>query len=311
MNIPRRRNYGEDSPTTQKNLFSALTWSHYFNKDWSVKQQIAYNRTDLDYLSRLPFGVVKLGDSLGVNRINYQVPTGQTTLSTNADITGHIDTFGAKHTLLLGGDIYEDRILNSSYFLLGFSQIDLFNPVHPGTPYIGPTIPIGAYNRNQETAGLYLQDQIELPYHFFATAGVRYQYIHQTLNQGTTLGDLTPDSNPQTASALTPRFGLLWRPEDWVSFYGNYTEGFGANSGLIYPGTVVPPTSAREVEAGVKLEFFDGRLRATADYYNLTKTNVPTTDPDPLHQGFVLVTGAARSKGPELDIQGTLLPGWT
>ena len=73
-----------------------------------------------------------------------------------------------------------------------------------------------------------------------------------------------------------------------------------------------PPTSAREDEAGVKFDLLDGKLRITADYYNLTKTNITTANPDATlaAQNFVVVTGAARSKGPELDIQGTLLPGW-
>ncbi len=45
----------------------------------------------------------------------------------------------------------------------------------------------------------------------------------------------------------------------------------------------------------------------TADYYNLTKTNILTADP--AHPGFSLLTGAGRSKGPELDIQGEIAPG--
>ncbi|SFK03559.1 TonB-dependent siderophore receptor [Methylocapsa palsarum] len=304
MNITRKRNYGEDSPAVQKDLFAALTWSHHFDNDWSVKQQIAYDRTDLDWTSRLPFGPI---GGL-VWRTDYQLPTTQSTYSTNVDITGHINTFGIKHTLLLGGDVYGNRITNSSSFLLGYSKIDLFDPVHPGTPYLGSSIPLGAYTQNQLTSGLYLQDQIELPLNFFVMAGARYQFIHQTLASGDTLGELTPDPYPQTNSALTPRFGLLWRPQNWLSFYGNYAENFGANTGLIYPNTPVPPTGAQQVEGGVKLELFDGRLRATADYYTLTKTNVPTTDP--LHINNVLVTGAVRSTGPELDVQGTLLPGW-
>ncbi len=311
MNILRQRNYGEDSPSIQQNMFAALTWSHYFDKDWSIKQQIAYNRTDLDWDSRLPFGPIG-GE---VWRFNSQSPTAQTTLSTNVDITGHIDTFGAKHTLLLGGDVYWDRLSNTFYgltnssdFSLAYSKIDLFYPVHPGTPFIGSLTSFGATNRNQETAGLYLQDQIELPGHVFILAGARYQYINQSLAQGATLGQLSPDAHPQIESALTPRFGLLWRSESWVSVYSSYAENFGANGGLIFPNTPVPPTSAREVEAGVKLELFGGRLRATADYYNLIKTNIPTTDP--FNVGYVLVTGEARSKGPELDVQGTLLPGW-
>ena len=153
-------------------------------------------------------------------------------------------------------------------------------------------------------------------------AGARYQYIREGggLDGSPTFAVNTTVNNAVTQEALTPRFGLLWRPEPWVSFYTTYTEGFFANTGFTYPNTPVPPTSAREAEAGVKFELFDGKLRATADYYDLTETNIPTTDLNPLHQclgggggpgSCSLVTGAARSKGPEVDIQGEILPGWS
>jgi iron complex outermembrane recepter protein len=71
---------------------------------------------------------------------------------------------------------------------------------------------------------------------------------------------------------------------------------------------VVPPTSAEQYEGGIKTQFFGGRLRATLAYYDLTKTNIATSDL--AHPGFSLVIGAARSRGPELDIQGEILPGW-
>jgi iron complex outermembrane receptor protein len=88
-------------------------------------------------------------------------------------------------------------------------------------------------------------------------------------------------------------------------------ESFGLNDPFssIYPGTILPPTSGQQYEGGIKTEFCGGRLRATLAYYDLTKTNVPTRDPDPTHQGFSIVTGAVRSRGPELDITGEILPG--
>jgi len=161
---------------------------------------------------------------------------------------------------------------------------------------------------DQITAGLYLQDQIELPYRFFLMAGARYQYIRQTGQAGETLATLPPPGRPQLGQAVTPRFGLLWRPQDWVSFYGNYTESFGLSSGLVFPGVPGEPTSAQSWEAGVKFDLLGGRLRATADYFDLTKTNIPTADL--VHPGFSTFTAEARSKGVEVDAQGELLPGW-
>jgi iron complex outermembrane receptor protein len=42
-----------------------------------------------------------------------------------------------------------------------------------------------------------------------------------------------------------PRFGLRWRPQEWVSLYGNYTEGFGPNFGLVFPGVLPAPSNAQ------------------------------------------------------------------
>ena len=194
----------------------------------------------------------------------------------------------------------------------GTPLVSLINPVQPGVPPVTcPCFPFATYD-TQDTQGLYLQDQVKLPYNFLVLAGARYQYIRQTSESGSALDDLNNSSTPSpplVARKLTPRFGLLWRPQEWLSLYGNYTEGFGPNfQGTIYPGTLPAPTSARSWEAGAKLELFDGRLRASADYFELIKTNVPFGDPE--HPGYVLLVGEARSTGPEVDIQGEILPGW-
>ncbi|HXW71112.1 MAG TPA: TonB-dependent siderophore receptor [Methylocella sp.] len=322
--IPRSTNYGESSPFLQTDLFSALTWSHNFNSDWSIKQQIAYflvdtQGTDIALPINIVSGVSPLTQVQGYN----SEPLGrQAVYSTNVDITGHFNTLGAQHTLLLGGDIYKTTGVTNFLFSETDTSINLFgfNPIHPASwfPFCNPCADeVSAYT--QETAGLYLQDQIKLPYNFYVLAGARYQYIQQTAANGSNQFEVTPLGNPLVGEAVTPRFGLLWRPQEWVSFYGNYTEGFGPNTGaFIYPNELAPPTSADSAEAGVKLEFFNGKLRATADYFDLTKTNVPVTDLNAAQMcGFggpgscSLLVGKARSKGPELDIQGEILPGWS
>ncbi len=312
--IPRSWNYGNSSPGTSNTLFTALTWSHQFNNDWSIRQQIAYDRADSDVNARQQFTyfIDTSGSAPAWDRnitLNYY---GQTTYSTNVDITGHINAFDTSHTLLVGGDFY--KFNQYSLYTGGpiSSPIDVFNPVHPGLPFLGPVLPAGENYIPQDTAGLYVQDQIKLPYNFFALVGARYQYVRENggLASNSTFAADTTIKDAQTAQALTPRFGLLWRPQDWVSFYTSYTEGFGANSGIIYPNKPVPPTSATDAEAGIKLELLGGKLRVTADYYDLTKTNVQEADPFHPLGNYSLVTGAERSRGPELDIQGELLPGW-
>ncbi len=324
VNAPRNTNFGASSPYLQTNLFAALTWSHQFDKDWSIKQQIAYNSIDFNANFALPsYAGFAWGNVPVAQGFQYQWQSPQTVYSTNVDITGHINTLGLEHTLLLGGDVYWST---GSQYNVSYSYG--INP-SPWSNFLSAPLPLGVQSPQcpcypyqwsfaQDTAGLYLQDQIKLPYNFFLLAGARYQYIHQTVATGEAPVELQP-SAPLTGQALTPRFGLLWRPRQWLSLYGNYTEGFGPNEAFVYPNELAPPTSAKSWEAGAKLEFFGGKLRATADYFELDKTNVPYADPNPAHVcagggglpgGCSLLAGAARSKGPELDIQGEILPGW-
>ena len=319
VNFPRNTNYGTSSPSLTTNLFAALTWGRQFDKDWSVKQQIAYNYTNFHANATYPFFISTINNLPVFTGATLQATLPQTTYSTNVDITGHINTFGAEHTLLLGGDVYWETGSDSTVAYNGTTFANsLFNPLPLGVGSVQcPCIASSDFVYTQDTAGLYLQDQVKLPYNFFLLTGARYQYIRQSYATGE-LNNLQP-ALPLTGQALTPRFGLLWRPQEWLSLYGNYTEGFGSNgTSVIYPGELAPPSSAKSWEAGAKFELFGGKLRATADYFELVKTNVPFPDTNPAHicgggglGSCSLLAGAARSTGPELDIQGEILPGWS
>ncbi len=324
MNMPRSRNYGEYSPGVQDTIFVGLNWSHQFNDNWSIKHRTAANLADSDIPSS-SYPVFHFGSPDTVYRINYfNQKTSNNTYSTNLDLTGHFDTAGLAHTLLIGGDYFhietDGSYANDSAWtnFSGFSSlssIDLYNPVHPGNN--PPVLDSASYfkgNRQADQYGLYIQDQIKLPFNFHVMGGIRYQYIHQTSFAQDAAGTIT-QQNPTTQDAVTPRVGILWQAQNWLSLYANYAESFGANAGKTWPNSgSIAPTSAEQYEGGIKTEFWDGRLRATLAYYDLTKTNVASTDPDITHLcGGIrcsLAVGAIRSRGPELDIQGEILPGW-
>ncbi|NOU20868.1 MAG: TonB-dependent receptor [Methyloglobulus sp.] len=311
LNVPINRNYAEYSPLTTETIFGGFNWSHKFNEDWSIKHRFSVNHLRSD-ISRLV--TPNQFDDESVQRFLLSTNnTKHNTYSTNLDLTGKFNTFGLKHTLLLGGDYYrlDTKFLQAANYD-ALSSIDILNPIHPGSPFLNTTTtPVLDESRGTDQYGLYIQDQIELPYKVHVMGGIRYQNIHSTTLSKNFDGS-APSLSASTNDAVTPRVGILWQPKSWLSLYANYVESFGANFGrqFISPteSKAVPPTSAEQYEGGIKTEFFDGRLRATLAYYDLTKTNIATDDR--LHPGFVIVTGAARSRGPELDIQGEILPGW-
>ncbi|WP_158658825.1 TonB-dependent siderophore receptor [Methylocystis bryophila] len=335
VSLPRHTNYNGYSPSIYNNIFAALTWLHDFDKDWSIKQIIYYNRYETDNTVHQGAGLDEFAfpyRAIAFPCCQFAWPvydrylaasrSATQTLATEVNLTGKIDTWGAEHALLFGGDFYSTmNWANNSFGTINSAQ-SIFFPSSPGMPFTGPLSPLYEGTAPQDTGGLYAQDQVKLPYDLFFMAGVRYQYFRQggglagSPSFGTNLSALT--TSPQHADAkqyVTPRFGLLWRPFPWMSGYISYAEGFSTNSGFVFPNTPAPPTGARDAEAGLKFEFFDGKLRATVDYYDLTKTNVTQPDLNPLHMcgggagSCSIVVGEARSKGPEVDVQGEIYPG--
>jgi iron complex outermembrane recepter protein len=347
LNVPIGRNYGESSPGEQDTIFLGLDWLHQFNDDWAIKHRFSVNKVDSDVpFSSYPSihfgdpGILALYRNLPdfpnlridhPNRVYRQFYFNQKantdTYSTNLDLTGHFDTFGLNHTLLIGGDYYridqDSSSANDSGLVAWFnggpeaSNIDLFNPVHPGRnpQVIDPTTFSGSITKTDQY-GLYIQDQIKLPYNLNVMGGIRYQYLHQTSANQDSSGAIT-QQDPTTQDAVTPRVGILWQPQSWLSLYANYAESFGANAGRAFVSTginkSIDPSSATQYEGGIKTEFFGRRLRATLAYYDLTKTNIASSDPRHINDcngPCQIAVGEVRSRGPELDITGEILPGW-
>ncbi|MEQ1766365.1 MAG: TonB-dependent receptor, partial [Methylotenera sp.] len=229
LNIPRSRNYGEYSPGTVETIFGGFNWSHQFNDDWAIKHRFSVNqRNDIQ-----PHFVYPIqANNVDVSRFQFNAQTQNNTYSTNLDLTGHFDTAGLHHTLLLGGDYYRlDRstdyrygLSNPATFDFDFSTINLQNPRHPGTPFTFPLQPVQQLENQTDQYGLYIQDQIKLPYNIQVMGGIRYQYLNLNNKE-----QLAQTSDRRTDDAVTPRVGFLWQPKSWLSVYANYVESFGPN----------------------------------------------------------------------------------
>ncbi len=312
-------NYGERSALQEIANFVGLNWTHAFNEQWSIKQQMVANwvHTTAPQVTALGIGPIDPNNPASapaIYRFDFPFDNHDDTYATYLDLTGHFATGLVRHTLLAGGDWYW---FNSKYSLTTSnptyvpdasvdSVINLFNPVHPGTPF-GPAQPAVAGDGPTKSWGLYLQDQAALPGNVFALAGVRFQHVFEANYSGTTLDSLI--STPLNARAVTSRYGLLWRPQTWLSLYANYADNWGPSNG--YPtasGGIVPPTGAEQKEIGAKFDLLQGRLTSTISLYDLTKTNIPTQDPN--NPCCFIITGAVQSKGLDVDIQGELTRGW-
>ena len=309
--FPPKRRQILDNPTTYDTDFGELRLTHDFTADWSVNLHLVDRYTDV------PASDGYYPDNMhqvdGVWYVDRGLSTiGNTNHSEAAilDFTGHFSTFGLRHTLLLGGDFYDEHFT----FSLGgadygvFSTTPLRDPSSPSGLVANPDNRIKLYQMN-ELYGVYLQDQVELPHDVFLLAGVRYQHFRTTNAFEAPLGTERVDGEPAHDEATMPRVGLLWRVEQWLSLYGSYTENFGANNGFDYQGHSLPAEGAHAYETGAKTEFAGGRLVAAAALYHITKNNVAVADL--AHPDFQETIGQIVSRGVEFDVQGEIAPGWT
>lgn len=302
IGMARSRNLMEPARVNVEEKLIGLDWSHQFNDDWNIKQRFVANLQD-----RAENWVMGASDTLTPDNLlarqQYDVRTQDNTYYTTLDVTGHFKTGPLAHTVLMGGDYYRTDIVGNPY-IATLAPINIYNPVHTAEPITAFTPAGWASNNSSDFVGIYAQDQIKLPYGLHVMGGFRYQYVKQWDNLNRT--------EQPADDEVTPRVGVLWQAQDWLSLYGNYIENFGGSNqwATTLTGKPLPPESAQQWEVGSKFEFFDGKLSATLAYYDITKQNVVTRDPTDVTGNFSIAAGEVRSKGPEVDIRGELLPGW-
>lgn len=306
--VPINRQTGD--PLNNKNVgdrtYVGMDWSHRFNENWKLSHRFGVEY--LDKVTDFTFfftpataaGNLVNGSGRGFNNSKTQQQNYYTTLN----LTGKFDTAMLKHTMLWGFDYFVIDNQGSqaccNAFPLG-ANFNVFNPTYLTT---APNLAFTANpDRNQDWYGLYFQDQIKFPFNIYGNVGVRYD---NAVGRNLTAGITTTENDH-----VSPRGGLLWKPMEWLSMYGNYSENFGPSNSLFNSNAnqpALPPQTADEWELGAKTEFFDGRLSSTFAYFDLTRKNMSVSDPVIANRQIAI--GEQESRGYEFETTGEILPGW-
>ncbi len=320
--IPRSRSFGDPNNgqmQTEEQRFG-FNWTHAFSNNWKFRHVFDARRNENNLTPNLGNnGIVDQANctpqDCPVARYG-QAFRGQPRHSegyfNSLDLTGHFDTLGLKHTLLIGGDYWHTTFNATGNELVTFyngeiSNIDLYNPKYNGIPYsLFQTAPgYNQPNSSQDWAGVYAQDQIKLPYNFHLLGGLRYDNASSSTDA---LGVAS-----QHDHRVSPRVALLWQPISELSLYSNYVENFGAAGAQSASGGYLPPQTAQQWEVGAKTEVFDGKLTGSLAWFDITKQNVGVPDPNNLGMarlGYMVPIGQVHNQGLEFDVAGEIIAGW-
>lgn len=226
-----------------------------------------------------------------------QIQTVATTTSQSEALV-RFGTGPVRHLLLAGFEAVDAR-RETAEWRASLAAISVTNPVPGALP--GSFTPGRSVDVTARFLAPYVQDQIRIGDAIDIVAGVRWDDVRQrTVTDGR-----ATDENGRQAS---PRLGMVWHPGGAVALYANWSTSFRPRSAARFDGTAAPPERGRQIEAGVKITPDNGRWIASAAVFDIMKNNVSTADP--VHDGFVVVTGQQRSRGAEIDLSGEILPGW-
>lgn len=214
---------------------------------------------------------------------------------------------GIDHIIMFGLEYADQDSANQRRNgVLSSASLDLTNPVFPTVTF--PSLSRDTVSNVRSTSA-YVQDQISLGERFEVVAGLRYDRFEIT---GL---DFMPDPDrpfARTDEKVSPRLGLIYKPQPDVSIYGSYSRSFLPRSGdqfltLSVTQQNLEPEEFTNHEVGAKWDIRPD-LNITAAVFRLDRTNATT--PDPLNPTVTINVGATRTEGFELALTGRVMPNW-
>ncbi|NCJ07452.1 TonB-dependent siderophore receptor [Synechococcales cyanobacterium C] len=304
IDIPRNRFLNEDFGEFSQSQFNlGYRFRHEFSDSLSLRHSLQYQQYSPERF--VPF-FDDFDETTGLlARSAYFAGGTYRRFFTNVEAIGKFNTGSVKHQVLFGVE-YRNTLEKPEFqFGIPYPAINVFNPVYTRTPFA--VNPFFFRDDRIQTIGIYLQDQIEILENLKLLAGVRYDWSDQ-FRTTQILGEPREEFE-QTDSAFSPRFGLIYQPIEPVSLYASYTTSFSPSFGasLNADGSNFDPETGRQIELGVKADVTD-QLSINFALFDIRRQNVQT--PDPNNPQFSLQTGEVASRGLELSVNGSILPGW-
>lgn len=294
LNEPSDGNMSLNSNTHQ------LTLERTLSDNWRAKLGASYKESSFDGYYTEADSLAADNRTLNRRRTWRQLPSRDA--SFQAELEGKFKTGSIGHDMLFGAEASQlwmnTEILRSTANL----PIDIYNPVY-GAAVSPVTNRTSSSDENQRVKALFVQDQISLSPQWKALAGLRWDQYNQSVQNRVP----TVTNTSQQQSAVSPRAGLTYLPNDWSSYYLTAGKSFRGNSGVDINGRAFDPQHSTAYEAGVKLQSKDERLGANFALYDITKTNVLTSSDVP---GYSVAAGEVKSTGFEADVYGQLTTNW-
>ncbi|WP_413765359.1 TonB-dependent siderophore receptor [Variovorax sp. Varisp41] len=315
LDLPKTRRLDEPwNEMRGESHLAQLSVDHQFGGGWAGHLNLSYNRETYDANQLRITGVNATRGTL--TRSNDATHGALSTDSyATAYVDGRVELGGMRHDLQFGWDAEYRKIYRADLLRQAVARsFSYLNPVY-GLEF--PSATVSASDSDQtdklHNQSFFFQDSIHLGDRWIAVAALRYQAWSQTAGRGRPF-----KANTDTdGSKVLPRLGLVYKWSDNLSLYGSYTESLKPSSTIapLSSGYVldasVAPEQGRSWELGAKLDLAGG-LTGTVALFDIRKKNVLVSQfNDVTKLTDWRTSGAARSRGLEVDVAGELGKNWS
>ena len=298
--------------TKDTSTYVRSTVEHKFDAQWKIRNVLSLLNLDSRFDNTFAGGLTGAGSSM-VTRSRWQQDLQHRNWQNNLELEGKLATGDVQHQLLFGAE-YSNENRHPRLWRANASTVSLTAPDNRPDNGATPTLNTDSIHRALGYA-LYAQDQISLSPQWQLLAGLRWDHF-----EADSLSLLNNGRARRTTVALNPRLGVVWSPLAAHSFYVSYSKNFipsggadtvslsTANSGAGSNVNALDPQFSRQLEFGVKSDWFDKKISTTLAVFQLDLYNRRTqvsSSPD-----LFVLTGLERNRGVELSVNGQLAPDW-
>jgi iron complex outermembrane receptor protein len=291
--LSRNLNVGDPNYDSFKRDESGIGYAfeHHVNEVVTLRSALRYSDVGLDFRSLQMAGPLAGDGVIPRQALRSIESVGGVSTDNQAEFDFTTGTLG--HKAIAGIDD-QNATSDWRYLYAPAPSLSVTGPVYGRA--MPALFPIINSRQNLEQLGLYAQDQISFG-GFRATLGLRHDRAQEK-----TLDRIAGTSEDQDNGATTYKAGLLYLFDNGFAPYVSYATSFEPTVGVSSGSVPFVPSTAKQYEAGVKVQPPGWNLLLTASAFDIRKQKALV--PDAL--GFSVQEGEIASRGLEFESRGQL-----
>ena len=318
VDVPRNAYLGAKwSNGNTKQATASVLANHEFNKNWKLNFNSSFQDYDRESIGTERIQPATNGDwnrPYGRNKAVEQI------LANQISLNGNFTTGKIKHQLFTGIDT---EISNAETYTFRFfdpttgatvttyDSVNIFDPNLYDAYLDGPVLPseVTRIVKTQTNRfGIYAQDLISFGEKFKALLGLRYSYQEAKPETHNISANTITEETIRNDRAFSPKVGLIYQPTKYTTLFSSYSNSFTPNTGVDIYNNAIEPSIIDQYEAGIKNEFWKGKLTTNVTLYQIVNSNLAQTAEFDANGNLntntnvKALSGETTSKGIEFDI---------